>query len=76
MKRITDQILLLFVILVLGVSCKPKPIQILIPKDATAKESLAASEIRKYVYLRTGILPEIEVKSRSELPSSGQVLLI
>jgi len=75
MKRITDQILLCL-ILVLLVSCKPKPIQILIPKDATAKESLAASEIRKYVYLRTGLLPAITIGSEAEAPSAGQVIIL
>jgi hypothetical protein len=64
MKRITNQILWLFIILVLVVSCKPKVPQILISKDATAKESLAASEIRRYIYLRTGLLPEI-IRSRN-----------
>ncbi len=76
MKRITDQILLLLVILVLVVSCKSKAPQIILPKDATAKESLAASEIRKYVYLRTGILPEISLNTGADLPNSGQVIIL
>jgi hypothetical protein len=76
MKRITDQIVMLFVILLLVVSCKPKPIQIFVPKDATAKESLAASEIRRYVYLRSGLLAEISTGSEADMPTSGQVIVV
>jgi hypothetical protein len=76
MKQIAYKIMLFLGIVALLMSCKSKAPQILIPKDATAKESLAASEIRKYVYLRTGILPEISVNSGTELPSSGQVIIL
>jgi hypothetical protein len=46
------------------------------PNNATAKESLAASEIRRYVYLRTGLLPEIFTASETKMPSSGQVIIL
>jgi len=76
MKQIAFKLMLFLGIIALLMSCKTKAPQILIPKDATAKESLAASEIRKYVYLRTGILPEISVNSGAESPSSGQVIIL
>ncbi len=57
-----------------AVSCKQKVTQILVPKDATAKELLAASEIRRYIYLRSGELAEIN--SPDEIPSSGNVIII
>jgi len=76
MKRIANQIMLLLCIVILAMSCKPKVPQIFIPKDATSKESLAASEIRRYIYLRTGLLAEISVISTAEMPSSGKVILL
>jgi len=57
-------------------SCSPKAPQILIPKDASAKESLAAKEIRRYLYLRTGLLAEISAGSESDLPTSGQYIIL
>lgn len=57
-------------------SCKPNVPLIIIPDDATTKENLAASEIRRYIYLRSGLLPEIIVAAENELPSSGQVIII
>ena len=44
----------------LAVSCTRSHYSILIPKDASSMERLAASEIRRYVYLRTGELMEID----------------
>jgi len=76
MKRIASQIMLFLSIVVLLISCKSQPIQIRIPKDATAKESLAASEIRRYIYLRSGLLAEISTDSEAELPSSGQLIFV
>ena len=76
MKRIAYQLLFFLGFVVLLMSCKPKGPQIFIPKDATAKESLAASEIRRYIYLRTGLLPEISVGTENEAPSSGQVIIL
>lgn len=76
MKRIIYQIVLFLSIVVLTISCRSKVPQIYVPKDATAKESLAASEIRKYIYLRTGILPEISFDTPAELPSAGQIILL
>lgn len=76
MKRIANQIMLLLCIVILSMSCKPKVPQIIIPKDATTKESLAASEIRRYIYLRTGLLAEISAISTGGIPSSGKVILL
>ena len=74
MKRIHRQILILLAILSVTCGCKPKVTQIFVPKDASAKESLAASEIRRYIYLRTGELAAI-IES-TEIPTSGKVILI
>jgi hypothetical protein len=76
MKTITNQILLFIAIVMLSTACSSKNPQIFIPKDATAKESLAASEIRRYVYLRTGLLLEISESSAAESLTSGQVIII
>ncbi|HAH22572.1 MAG TPA: hypothetical protein DCL77_02200 [Prolixibacteraceae bacterium] len=74
MKRIATQILFFLVIVNLVTSCKPKALQIYIPKDATSKEMLAASEIRRYIYLRTGGLAEIV---SSEQPTgSGKLIVV
>ena len=76
MKRIVYQAILFVCIIALIISCKPKVPQILIPTDVSAKESLAASEIRRYIYLRTGLLPEIIKDSEAEMPTSGQVIVL
>jgi hypothetical protein len=76
MKVIHSKILFILVILTLTISCKPKVTQILIPKDATVKESLAASEIRRYIFLCSGDLPIITVGSAAESPSSGKLIVI
>ena len=76
MRRIANQIMLLLCIVILAMSCKPKVPQIFIPKDATSKEALAASEIRRYIYLRTGLLAEIFAISSAEMPTSGKVILL
>jgi hypothetical protein len=46
--------------LLLAGSCTRSQYSILIPKDASSLERLAASEIRRYVYLRTGELLDID----------------
>jgi hypothetical protein len=47
---------------------------IVYPEDHSQQELLAAKEVRRYIYLRTGeILP---VKKRSALPSLGDVILV
>ena len=74
MKGIHRQILYFLVILSLFFGCKPKVTQIFIPKGASAKESLAASEIRRYIYLRTGELAQIN--ESAEMPTSGKVIVI
>ena len=74
MRGIHRQILFFLVILSLSFGCKPKVTQIFKPKDATAKESLAASEIRRYIFLRTGELAQIT--ESAEMPASGKVIVI
>jgi len=69
------QLLLIGIILLIG-SCKPKVPQIRIPADASRLENLAASEFRRYIYLRTGLLPVIINGSETEIPSSGQVIVL
>ena len=76
MKRITHRILFFLGIVLLTMSCKTSVTHIFIPKDASAKESLAASEIRRYVYLRTGELPEIAAVSATEIPTSGSMIIV
>lgn len=76
MKRIAFQLLLFLIIVITAMSCKPKVPQIRVPKDATRLESLAASEIRRYVYLRTGQLCEIVISSENAFPASGKVIVI
>ncbi|MGE5449196.1 MAG: hypothetical protein ACM3PR_12575 [Bacteroidales bacterium] len=66
--------LLILALLSLVVGCKPKPTQIILPKDPTAKESLAASEIRRYLYLRTGELAQIT--QSTENATSGKIIVI
>ena len=76
MKQIVCQIILFLSIVALSTSCKPTVPQILVPRDATPKESLAASEMRRYIYLRTGLMAQIVIGSESELPSSGQLIVV
>jgi hypothetical protein len=76
MKQFTYRVLLCVGLTAHLMSCSPKAPQILIPKDATVKESLAASELRRYLYLRSGLLAEITTGSESELPTSGQVIIL
>ncbi len=52
--------ILLFSVLLLSGNCSQPHISILIDKDASGLERLAASEIRRYIYLRTGELLSIE----------------
>lgn len=74
MNRIANLFLFFLFIVTMTISCKPKVFQISIPKNATAKESLAASEIRRYVYLRTGELAEIVLDE--EQSSSGKLIIV
>jgi hypothetical protein len=66
--------LFLIGLLAFTTSCKPKIVRIFVGKEASRLESLAASEIRRYVYLRTGELPEIVADEQH--PTSGKIIVI
>ncbi|MEA3368455.1 MAG: hypothetical protein U9R68_10125, partial [Planctomycetota bacterium] len=52
----------------------PPPATIVISADASALEALAAREVRRYVYLRTGeVLPIVRPKA---LPESGNAIVV
>lgn len=74
MKENFRFLVLLLIYVSVMVGCKPKPTQIILPKDPTTKESLAASEIRRYLYLRTGELAQIT--ESDENGTSGKVIVI
>lgn len=75
MKLTVFQRLIFAGILLIAWSCKPKVPQIRIPADASRLENLAASEMRRYIYLRTGLLAEISSVSEAEMPTFGQVIV-
>ena len=56
-------------------SCSPeKPASILIPQGADALEHLAAKEVRRYLYARTGEL--LPIQETASLPSRGKAILL
>jgi len=57
------------------VSTVADDVTIVSPSDATAAENLAAKEIRRYLYLRTGKLLPI-VQSKDKLPSKTALIVI
>ncbi len=57
------------------VSAMSDDVTIVSPLDATAAESLAAKEIRRYLYLRTGKLLPI-VQSKNKLPSKTSLIVV
>jgi len=57
------------------VSTVADDVTIVKPSDATAAENLAAKEIRRYLYLRTGKLLPI-VQSNNKLPSKTSLIVI
>ena len=50
-------------------------VTIVSPPDATELERLAAKEIRRYLYLRTGTLPPV-VRSNNRLPSGTDLIVV
>ena len=50
-------------------------VTIVSPSDATTTEHLAAKEIRRYLYLRTGKLLTI-VQSKNKLPSKTSLIVV
>jgi len=57
------------------VSTVADKVTIVKPSDATAAEDLAAKEIRRYLYLRTGRLLPI-VQSKNKLPSKSSLIIV
>jgi Glycosyl hydrolase family 67 N-terminus len=53
----------------------PGPVEILAPADATAMETLAAREVRRYVYVRTGRLLEIKPVASARLGEMDCVIV-
>lgn len=67
-------LLLVFAVLTFT-SCKPgKPVIIIIPEEPSSVELLSAKEIRRYIYHRSGVLPDI-LKS-DNLPEKLKNLIV
>ena len=58
-----------------GIEADVSIITIVSPSDATTAECLAAKEVRRYVYLRTGTLLPI-VRSDKKLPSKTPLIIV
>jgi len=73
-------ILALLTLPLISISCQTfetevSTVTIVSPSDATAAERLAAKEIRRYLYLRTGKLLPI-VQSKNKLPSKTSLIVV
>ena len=75
-------ILLALCLSVLGLSptpaataAQPKPAIIVSPRDASWMEQLAAREVRRYVYLRTGRLLPMMTEPKGALPGGDLILV-
>jgi len=58
-----------------GILSRKKPVIIVYPQNASAQEILAAREIRRYVYQRTGNLLEI-FQNGPELPGKNDLIVV
>src|SRR4030042_2996468 len=58
-----------------GTEAEVSAVTIVSPSDATTAETLAAQEVRRYVYLRTGKLLPI-VHSDKKLPSKTPLIIV
>ncbi|HUT46366.1 MAG TPA: hypothetical protein VMX36_08770, partial [Sedimentisphaerales bacterium] len=58
-----------------GPESEVSAVTIISPSDATTAECLAAQEVRRYVYLRTGKLLPI-VRSDKNLPSKTSLIIV
>ena len=58
-----------------GVLSRKKPVIIVYPKNASIQEILAAREIRRYVYQRTGYLLEI-IQNGPEIPEKNDLIVV
>src|ERR1017187_622905 len=56
-------------------AAQPKPPTIVSPRDASWMEQLAAREVRRYVYLRTGRLLPIMPEQKGTLPGGDLILV-
>ncbi len=56
-------------------SSEAKSVMIVCPSNASSAEKLAAKEIRRYLYLRTGELVPI-IKTDTELPTTGGLIVV
>ena len=56
-------------------AAQPKPAVILFPRDASGMERLAAHEVRRYVYLRTGQLLPMVTEPNRALPKGDLILV-
>ncbi len=81
MKKVTLLLTLALLTLpLISISCQTfeadvLTVTIVSPLDATAAENLAAKEIRRYLYLRTGKLLPI-VQSKNKLPSKTAQIVV
>ncbi len=85
MRKCTQTtILVLTSVLLIAVGCrlsetqassKAATVTIVCPSDASPAEKLAAKEIRRYLYLRTGKMLPI-VRTDAELPSAGALIVV
>ena len=56
-------------------AAQPKPATIVSPRDASWMEQLAAREVRRYVYLRTGRLLPMMTEPKGTLPGGDLILV-
>ncbi len=51
-----------------------KRLQVVVPEDASRLEKLAAKEVRRYLYLRTGVLCPVQYETN--LPDTGDLIVV
>ena len=82
-KRTCFLMLALFFVSLVSINCSVigeseadiSTVTIVSPSDAATTERLAAKEVRRYLYLRTGKLFPI-VRSNNKLPSKGSLIIV
>src|SRR5512138_3136159 len=74
---VVPPVLALAVALALSACARPKPVpDIFLGSGASWHERLAAAEIQRYVYLRTGVLPAIrEARSFARVPGAALIVV-
>ena len=64
------------VLLLLSASCSSHKLPVILCSDkASPTEKLAAKELRRYIYLRTGSVPELKIVSKTELLPDRYILV-